>query len=180
MAVAPTEKPQYGLALIFSMVVSLGLVSFASCIAAEFKRTKREDLKLDGKLCYLPGSPAFGFGIAALICLFVAQIIGNLVVLVFTKFCAGDREKRSSSCRCRKPSIATALLMISCCYNKWSHKYEQEANLRKRMVGWQMLPSERLDVYWVGGTSCDHHCIHTRLRHLNHKEDQSSCASTMS
>ena len=36
----PMEKHQYGFALSFSIVVSLGLASFVSCIAAELKRTK--------------------------------------------------------------------------------------------------------------------------------------------
>jgi hypothetical protein len=36
----PMEKNQYGFALIFSIVVSLGVVSFLSCIAAKLKRTK--------------------------------------------------------------------------------------------------------------------------------------------
>ncbi|GMN47609.1 hypothetical protein TIFTF001_016798 [Ficus carica] len=62
------------------VITVLGTFSAASCIAAEFKRAKMKDLKLDGRFCYLPGNHAFGFGIAALVCLCIAQIIGNLVV----------------------------------------------------------------------------------------------------
>jgi len=36
----PMEKNQYGFTLIFSIIVSLGVVSFLSCIAAKLKRTK--------------------------------------------------------------------------------------------------------------------------------------------
>ncbi|KAJ7953296.1 Chitin synthase, putative (DUF1218) [Quillaja saponaria] len=70
------------LRLIFSIIIclSFGLISFLSCIIAETKRHKKKDLKMDGKLCYLPANHAFGFGIAALICLFIAQIIGSSIV----------------------------------------------------------------------------------------------------
>ncbi|KAE8693171.1 Long-chain fatty alcohol dehydrogenase family protein [Hibiscus syriacus] len=66
--------------LIFSVVASLGLVSFALCLVAEAKRTKAEDLKFDGRLCQVPVSRSFGFVVAALICLSIAQIIGNVTV----------------------------------------------------------------------------------------------------
>ncbi|GAB2272914.1 hypothetical protein Dimus_007731 [Dionaea muscipula] len=39
-----------------------------------------KDVKLDGNLCYLPGTGAFGFGIGGLMCLVTAQIIGNVLV----------------------------------------------------------------------------------------------------
>lgn len=77
------DKNQYGFAVI--VIMSLSIVSFMSCIAAEFKRTKKKDLKLDGKLCYLPGSHAFGLGLTALTCLLAAQIMGYLVIC--WKFC---------------------------------------------------------------------------------------------
>ncbi|XP_062147051.1 protein MODIFYING WALL LIGNIN-2-like [Alnus glutinosa] len=102
------EKHQYGFALFFSIVVSLGVVSFLSCIAAELKRTKKKDLKLDGKLCYLPGSHAFGFGIAALVSLLVAQIIGNLII------CRNSYSgENRNDCKTRWPRIAAILLLIS-------------------------------------------------------------------
>ncbi|KAL6985571.1 hypothetical protein U1Q18_018947 [Sarracenia purpurea var. burkii] len=94
--------------MFISAMAALGVVSFALCVASEFKRTKRKDLKLDGGLCYLPGSRAFGFGIAALICLFGAQIIGNFII------CAEfwSREKRIG-CRAPKPTVACAFLLLS-------------------------------------------------------------------
>ncbi|KAB1208004.1 hypothetical protein CJ030_MR7G002566 [Morella rubra] len=105
------EKHQYGFATIFSFIASLGLglVSFLSCIAAELKRPKRKDLKLDGKLCYLPGSHAFGFGIAALVCLLIAQIIGNLIIC--RNSCS--RQKRNDGKTRRRLRIAAILLSVS-------------------------------------------------------------------
>ncbi|KAK4557382.1 hypothetical protein RGQ29_007225 [Quercus rubra] len=102
------EKHQYGFALSFSIVVSLGLASFLSCIAAELKRTKIKDIKLDGKLCYLPGSHAFGFGIAALVCLLIAQIIGNLIICMNS--CSWEER---NDCKTRRPRTASILLSIS-------------------------------------------------------------------
>ncbi|XP_050236464.1 protein MODIFYING WALL LIGNIN-1-like [Mercurialis annua] len=73
------EKHGHGfLIFLFVIQLSLGLLSFACCMIAEFKKVKRGDVKLDNKFCYLPESRAFGYGIAALICLIAAQIIGNL------------------------------------------------------------------------------------------------------
>uniref|UniRef100_A0A5B7BPX6 Uncharacterized protein n=1 Tax=Davidia involucrata TaxID=16924 RepID=A0A5B7BPX6_DAVIN len=103
------EKHQYRFMVILSIVVILGLVSFTFCIASEFKRSKKKDLKLDGKLCYLPGSHAFGFGMAALICLLVAQIIGNLIIC--RNFCSG--EKRSSNRAKEQTVVASALAVLS-------------------------------------------------------------------
>ncbi|EPS73241.1 hypothetical protein M569_01516, partial [Genlisea aurea] len=48
------------------------------CIAAEFKKSKKSDLKLDGKMCSLPRSYAEGLGIAALVALLTGQIAANL------------------------------------------------------------------------------------------------------
>ncbi|XP_045831501.1 protein MODIFYING WALL LIGNIN-1-like [Trifolium pratense] len=44
-------------------------------------RKKEEDLKWNGKLCYLPASQAFGLSIATLVSLFFAHIIGNYVLV---------------------------------------------------------------------------------------------------
>ncbi|KFK28593.1 hypothetical protein AALP_AA7G017700 [Arabis alpina] len=67
---------------LYSIVFSLGLVSFITCFAAEFKRTKKEDVRWDTKKnCYVPGSQALGLGSAALLCFCLAQIVGNIVVL---------------------------------------------------------------------------------------------------
>ncbi|KAJ4847353.1 hypothetical protein Tsubulata_005586 [Turnera subulata] len=64
----------------FFLILSLGLVSFISCVIAESKKAKEEDLRVENEQCYLPQSPAFGFGIAALVCLIIGQLVGNLVV----------------------------------------------------------------------------------------------------
>ncbi|KAF8412588.1 hypothetical protein HHK36_000557 [Tetracentron sinense] len=98
------EKPRYGFAIVCSIVLSLGLIAFLSCFVAEFKRTKEKNMKVDGKLCYLPRSPAFGFGIAALICIFMAQIVGNLVIC--KQFCSKEKVVG-------KQTIAITLLVLS-------------------------------------------------------------------
>ncbi|KAJ6309348.1 hypothetical protein OIU76_018856 [Salix suchowensis] len=98
-------KHQYGLLLFFSILVSLSLVSFVSCILAESKKAKKEDLKLSNKLCELPQSHAFGFGIAALTWLVIAQVVGNVMI------CAHFRHTESS--KAMKPKIATGLLVFS-------------------------------------------------------------------
>ncbi|CAM8905968.1 unnamed protein product [Rhodiola kirilowii] len=113
-------------AFIFSFVLSLAFVSFVLCIVADFKRSTENDLKLDGKLCHLPESHAYRFGIAALTCLAAAQIIGNLLVLTFctnTKnLCCffptdDDEEKMEHEKKVpiftRKPAIAAALMVFS-------------------------------------------------------------------
>ncbi|CAK9143711.1 unnamed protein product [Ilex paraguariensis] len=102
------ERNQYGFVLIFSVVIALGLVSFSLCFAAEFKRSKKGDLRIDGKLCYLPESGAFVLGIAALICLFIAQILGN--VLVCRNLCSG---RQRSSCKAKKPTSSSTFLVLS-------------------------------------------------------------------
>ncbi|CAL5429304.1 unnamed protein product [Camellia sinensis] len=101
-------KKHYGFVLILSIIIALGVVSFAFCIASEFKRTKRKDLKLDGKLCFLPGSHAFEYGIAALICLFVAQITGNLIIC--WNFCSGEK---TTGCKAKSPTKAFTFLLLS-------------------------------------------------------------------
>ncbi|KAK9144079.1 hypothetical protein Sjap_003982 [Stephania japonica] len=64
-----------------SVLLLLGFFAFAACIAAELKRAKVKDMRLAaGKLCSLPGSPAFGLGIFAIICVVGAHFIGNLVI----------------------------------------------------------------------------------------------------
>ncbi|XP_010275156.1 PREDICTED: uncharacterized protein LOC104610301 [Nelumbo nucifera] len=102
------EEQRHGFVIICSTIVFLGLVAFSTCIAAEVKRTKVRDIKLDGKLCYLPASPAFGLGLAALVCLLVVQIAGNTAIGM--QFCS--REKKTGF-KPRKPKIAIALLVLS-------------------------------------------------------------------
>ncbi|XP_009626280.1 protein MODIFYING WALL LIGNIN-1 [Nicotiana tabacum] len=74
------ETHQFIYPILVFFVTALGLVSITLCIVAEFKKTKKKDLRFDGKLCYLPGSVAFELGIGALICLLMAQVIGNLLI----------------------------------------------------------------------------------------------------
>ncbi|KAL1315962.1 protein MODIFYING WALL LIGNIN-2-like [Arachis duranensis] len=95
--------------VIFSVIISLtlALVSCLLCIASEIKRNKKEDLRFNGKQCYLPSSQAFGLGIAALVCLSLAQIIGNCVL--FKNYCSGG--KRNSHYKITL--IAMVLLLIS-------------------------------------------------------------------
>ncbi|ESW28334.1 hypothetical protein PHAVU_003G278300 [Phaseolus vulgaris] len=87
--------------------LSLGLFSFIFCVAAEIKRNKEEDLRWTGKLCYLPTSKAFGLGIAALVSFFLAQIIGNSILL---KNCSCRRKSKSGY---KIPAFAKVLVLIS-------------------------------------------------------------------
>ncbi|XP_077234775.1 chitin synthase, putative (DUF1218) [Tasmannia lanceolata] len=93
--------------MVFSMLLFLALLAFSTCIAAEFKRSKSKDMKSDGKRCSLPGSPAFGLGIAASICLLAAQIIG--ISIIATQFCSKD-EHVCINPRTRIMSITLLLL----------------------------------------------------------------------
>lgn len=102
------KNHQYGFVFILCINISLGLVSFILCLIAETKKAKRKDVKVDGKLCYLPESHAHELGIAALICLGVAQVIGNL--LICRIFCSRDKTNNS---RTQKLRIAVALLVLS-------------------------------------------------------------------
>ncbi|XP_004150759.2 protein MODIFYING WALL LIGNIN-1 isoform X2 [Cucumis sativus] len=90
----------------FSVVAILTLASFASCMAAEFNRTKKEDLKLNAKLCFLPESEAFKLGIGGLLCLIMAQIIGT--TLICHSYWPKEHRK---SCSVKKPLLSIALLI---------------------------------------------------------------------
>ncbi|PKI57266.1 hypothetical protein CRG98_022363 [Punica granatum] len=103
------QRSRFSLFLVFgATVVLLGLTSFVACMAAEIKKAKKKDLKLDGKLCYLPGSRAFMYGVIALVCLSAAQIIGNLAICKII----WSREKRSSYGK-KNPIAPTVLLVLS-------------------------------------------------------------------
>ncbi|KAL3844387.1 hypothetical protein ACJIZ3_001790 [Penstemon smallii] len=99
---------QHTFTLFLSSITASALLSFALCLAAEFKKSKKNDLRLDGKLCYLPRSPAFELGIAALICLSITQVIGNWFIC--TKFRSGEQR---SGCKVRKPTVSCSLLVFS-------------------------------------------------------------------
>ncbi|CAN7030927.1 hypothetical protein IGI04_030558 [Brassica rapa subsp. trilocularis] len=75
-----TRKKRPEFSPIFIFIVFLGLFAFFLCLASEFQKAKGKDLKWDGESCYLPESHAFKFGTAALVCVSVAQIIGNVVI----------------------------------------------------------------------------------------------------
>ncbi|XP_026414722.1 uncharacterized protein LOC113310316 [Papaver somniferum] len=105
------EKYSSGFVLFCSFELLLGLIAFSACVAAEFKRTKLKDVKLDEKLCYLPGSPAFGLGITALVCLSIVQILGTAYV-IGNKL--NSREKKIHDAReTRKQTISIILLVLS-------------------------------------------------------------------
>lgn len=103
------EIHQFIYPIFISFITALGLVSISLCIAAEFKKTKKEDLRFDGKLCYLPGSVAFELGIGALICIIVAQLIGNLLIcrIVFS------RKHQNNSKPYKNPTLNTLICIIS-------------------------------------------------------------------
>ncbi|XP_057757916.1 protein MODIFYING WALL LIGNIN-2-like isoform X2 [Arachis stenosperma] len=97
----PSPRCKFSLIIIFFIIsLSLGFVSFIFCIAAELVRNKEDDLRWNGKLCYLPTSPSFGLGIAALVTLFIAHIIGNTIMF-------------KSSCSSKIPPLAKILWFIS-------------------------------------------------------------------
>nr|AFK37094.1 unknown [Lotus japonicus] len=104
------ESPaRYKFSVILSIIISLllGLGSLILCIVSEFKRNKKEDLRWNGKLCYLPSSQAFGLGIAALVSFFVAQVIVNSIL--FKNSCSGGKRNAQH----KIPTVARLLLLIS-------------------------------------------------------------------
>ncbi|KAF7829110.1 putative transmembrane protein [Senna tora] len=108
MEIPPPRCKFSGIFLFIIISLFFGLISFISCIVAEIKRNKKGDLRWNGKLCFLPSSQAFEFGIAALVSFFLAQIIGNCIIL--KNYCSG----RKRNVKCKIPAIAKALLLISC------------------------------------------------------------------
>ncbi|CAN4076424.1 unnamed protein product [Withania somnifera] len=103
------ENHQFIYKILVTFIIALGLVSISLCVAAEFKKTKKKDLRFDGKLCSLPGSVAFELGIGALICLTMAQVIGNL--LICTVFFS--KEHQNSSKTKKKPTINGLICVLS-------------------------------------------------------------------
>ncbi|KAL4324589.1 hypothetical protein GQ457_11G020270 [Hibiscus cannabinus] len=100
-------KHPLGCVLMYSVVTSLGLVSFAACLVAESKRSKKGDLKLDGKMCFLPTrSHVFELGVAASVCLSTAQIIGN--ALLCANYCWRPNTRKP-----KKPALTAILLAFS-------------------------------------------------------------------
>ncbi|RDX72991.1 hypothetical protein CR513_47458 [Mucuna pruriens] len=103
------SPPRCKFMLIFFIIfpLSLGLVSFTLCIGSEIKRNKKEDLRWNGKSCHLPSSPAFGLGIASLVCLALAQCVGNSIL--FKNYCSGGKR----NAQYKIPVVARILLLIS-------------------------------------------------------------------
>ncbi|XP_022937014.1 uncharacterized protein LOC111443438 [Cucurbita moschata] len=100
------EKPPSSFVISFSIVAVLTLASFASCMAAEFNRTKKKDLKLNGRFCFLPESEAFKLGVAGIVCLIMAHIIGNTIIC----HTYWPKEHRKS-CSVKRPLLSTTLLI---------------------------------------------------------------------
>ncbi|KAL1224721.1 Protein MODIFYING WALL LIGNIN-2 [Cardamine amara subsp. amara] len=95
---------------LYSIVFSLGLVSFITCFAAEFKRSKKEDIRWDRERnCYIPESHAFGLGTAAVLCFCLAQIIGNIIVYRNHR----TRIKREDGYKIIDLPLPAVLLLIS-------------------------------------------------------------------
>ncbi|ESQ33664.1 hypothetical protein EUTSA_v10008873mg [Eutrema salsugineum] len=88
------RRPKFSLVFIF--IFFFGLAAFFFCLASEFHKAKGKDLKWDGESCYLPGRHAFGLGTAALVCVSVAQIIGNVVIC--RGFLKTEETETSSFC----------------------------------------------------------------------------------
>ncbi|KAL1804243.1 hypothetical protein ACET3Z_032890 [Daucus carota] len=106
------ERNKLDIALILTLVILIALLSCALCIAAEFKKSKKKEIKLDGKFCYIPKSESYGLGIAALVCLFAAQIMSNLFVSRKLWF-GRNRSCSSSSSEPRFSGISILLLSVS-------------------------------------------------------------------
>ncbi|KAJ3707105.1 hypothetical protein LUZ61_010810 [Rhynchospora tenuis] len=60
-------------------IVVFSTAAFSCGLTAEFNKVKVKDMKVDGSLCSLPRTPAFGLGIAAVVCMSMAQIVGTVV-----------------------------------------------------------------------------------------------------
>ncbi|KAL8216465.1 hypothetical protein R6Q57_023302 [Mikania cordata] len=90
--------------LVTTTIISLAFASFALCIICELKKSKKKELRVDDELCYLPQSQAFGYGIAALMCSLVAQMIGTGLFVSC---------RRSRDCKSLMTSFASILLLLS-------------------------------------------------------------------
>ncbi|KAL2334001.1 hypothetical protein Fmac_015214 [Flemingia macrophylla] len=103
----PPPRCKFTVILFIIISLSLSILSFLLCIAAEIKKNKEDNLRWNGKLCYLPSSKAFGLGIAALVSFFLAQIIANSILLNYSCW------RSKSKCQYKMPSIAKVLILIS-------------------------------------------------------------------
>ncbi|XP_065879686.1 protein MODIFYING WALL LIGNIN-2-like [Euphorbia lathyris] len=102
------ERHQCGFLLILFLILSLGLVSFISCLLAESSKAKKEDVKLDNKECFVGESRAFWYGVSGILCLIVAQFIGNLVICC--NFWTRNYKDPNTS---KRPKLPIALWVLS-------------------------------------------------------------------
>ncbi|RLN10023.1 hypothetical protein C2845_PM11G28910 [Panicum miliaceum] len=94
-------------AAICGLVALLSATAFACSVAAEFRKVKEKDVKLDGSLCSLPRSSAFELGVAAIAFLFVAQLVGTSAA-VTTAYAA--KPRKSAAARGRVAFVALLAL----------------------------------------------------------------------
>lgn len=110
------EKGGRGLscrAAICGIVVLLSATAFSCSLAAEFRKVKDKDMKLDGSLCSLPKSSAFELGVAAIAFLTVAQLVGTTAAA--TTMCASNSKPgKSAVTRGRVASLALLVLSWVC------------------------------------------------------------------
>jgi len=90
-------------AAICGIVALLSATAFSCSVAAEFRKVKVKDMKLDGSLCSLPRSSAFELGVAAIAFLLVAQLVGTSAA-VTTAYAA--KPKKSAAARGRLAFVA--------------------------------------------------------------------------
>ncbi|KAG8072014.1 hypothetical protein GUJ93_ZPchr0006g45630 [Zizania palustris] len=93
---------------ICGIVVLLSATAFSCSLAAEFRKVKDKDMKLDGSLCSLPKSSAFELGVAAIAFLSAAQLVGTTAAA--TTMCAASKHSKSSTTRRRVGSVALLVL----------------------------------------------------------------------
>ncbi|GJM86555.1 hypothetical protein PR202_ga02424 [Eleusine coracana subsp. coracana] len=97
-----------GRAAICGIVALLSAAAFACSLAAEFRKVKGKDMKVDGSLCSLPRSSAFELGVAAIAFLFVAQLVGTSAAV--TAAGAANKPKKSAAARGRVAFVALLVL----------------------------------------------------------------------
>lgn len=93
------------------VVVLLCATAFSCSLAAEFRKVKDKDMKLDGSLCSLPKSPAFELGVAAIAFLTVAQLVGTTTAA--TTMRASNTSKPGKPAVTRGRAASVALLVLS-------------------------------------------------------------------
>ncbi|CAL5019060.1 unnamed protein product [Urochloa decumbens] len=94
-------------AAVCGIVALLSATAFSCSVAAEFRKVKEKDMKLDGSLCSLPRSSAFELGVSAIAFLFVAQLVGTTAAV--TTY-AGKPKKTAAAARGRVAFVALLVL----------------------------------------------------------------------